>query len=137
MEKPTFESLVDQMKRKDTTRQWDVLVSYDEDKVSGLLKASQLTELEKWPEFAGTAVNEDDKDVEIVFELEMSTHDNRVPVRPRPVHRQSWWHVSKEKAEGGGTEGPDGRIQVGIGSRPVQRQGQAQIRQIRSRPDGW
>lgn len=39
MEKIGYETLVGEMKTRDTTNGWDVVVSYDKDKINKLLKS--------------------------------------------------------------------------------------------------
>ena len=71
MEKLGYETLVGKMKGEDTTQGWDILVSYDKDKLNSLLQANPITILEKWPKFSGTAVIDDDGDsLEYEFAIE-------------------------------------------------------------------
>lgn len=71
MEKLGYETLVGMMKGEDTTQGWDILVSYDEDKINSLLQTNPVTVLEKWKKFSGTAVIDDDGDsLEYEFAIE-------------------------------------------------------------------
>lgn len=59
MKKETFPILVDRMSKNDTTHGWDILVSYDLDKINNLLQKNPLA-VEKISQFKGDCTTEDD-----------------------------------------------------------------------------
>lgn len=73
--KDSFKDLVKKMDAKDTTHQWDVLVSYDEDKVNELLQANPISIVENFPVFTGSALaeNEDDEMEERKYEFALTS----------------------------------------------------------------
>lgn len=60
MKREAFNALVAKMNGKDTTNEWDVVVSYDEDKINGLLRARPISQFENLPISKGTASAEND-----------------------------------------------------------------------------
>lgn len=74
MKKLAFEKLVERMTAHDTTHGWDVLVSFDEDKVNQLLKANPISPLESFPKFNGTARvdGNDDQPEDRTYEFKLS-----------------------------------------------------------------
>ncbi|KAK6815970.1 hypothetical protein RU639_008987 [Aspergillus parasiticus] len=58
MSKHNFETLVDLMKAHDSTRGWDVVVAYDEDKINALLAKQHLPAFNSLSDFQGTSPGE-------------------------------------------------------------------------------
>ncbi|EXA28543.1 hypothetical protein FOVG_19751 [Fusarium oxysporum f. sp. pisi HDV247] len=76
MDKLGFESLINLMKGKDSTHQWDVVVSYDTDKVNEILQESPINKLESMT-YWGHAFDNDDEGMEMKhlykFDVELPT----------------------------------------------------------------
>ncbi|RGP62726.1 hypothetical protein FSPOR_9113 [Fusarium sporotrichioides] len=76
MNKLGFESLINLMKGKDFTHQWDVVVSYDTDKVNEILQDSPINKLESMT-YWGHAFDNDDEGTEVKhlykFDVELPT----------------------------------------------------------------
>lgn len=73
MDKLSYETLVKEMKGNDTTHGWDILLSYDEDKLNSLLQANPITILERWPKFIGQFILDEDGDDIREYEFEIET----------------------------------------------------------------
>lgn len=69
MEKEKYTDLVERMKGKDTTQGWDILISYDGDKVNDLLNADPIPIFKEWPKFSGEGMNEDSESVKFDFDI--------------------------------------------------------------------
>ncbi|GAB1194493.1 hypothetical protein APSETT444_003739 [Aspergillus pseudonomiae] len=70
MKRDQFNVLVESMKGKDTTHGWDVVVSYDEDKINDFLEAHPISAIESLPPFRGTGHDEDDSGQVVAREYE-------------------------------------------------------------------
>ncbi|KAE8141028.1 hypothetical protein BDV38DRAFT_279483 [Aspergillus pseudotamarii] len=81
MKREQFNVLVGKMEGKDTTHAWDVVVSYDEDKINEFLEAHPISEIESLPPFRGTGIDEDDstgKMVEREYEFYLKLHSPKL-----------------------------------------------------------
>lgn len=73
LEKLAYEKLIEEMKGRDTTNGWDVVVSYDEDKINNLLKAKQDQGSVQLPEMNVPFENPNTGDMEnVIYRLKLS-----------------------------------------------------------------
>lgn len=71
MERKSLPDLAKSMEGNDATWQWDVVVSYDENKINEILNANPISELEALPVLIGQTKNDDDEDVAYEFNLKL------------------------------------------------------------------
>jgi hypothetical protein len=73
LDKLAYEKLIEEMKGRDTTNGWDVVVSYDEDKINNLLKAKQGQGSVQLPEMNVPFENPNTGDTEnVIYRLKLS-----------------------------------------------------------------
>lgn len=83
MSKDTYQGLVNRMKGKDTTESWDVVVSYDENKINELLQIHPISLIQNIKSARGTAekdsdTSDDDEPTTVNYDFDLKLGNSKL-----------------------------------------------------------